>query len=452
MLNKYSKLLLNILFILSVISCEKINETINNEQVENDLLKYEIEIKNSIIWLNKNSLSTKAYSKWVPLWENAQIFQNDTSKTIEIPLSYLAQKIVSIDLSLTNTKNKNDILSIVNKESLVIEANKDSIYRAFFMVIVPSNKYIQSNGKSLTNMTYLYRDNKFDGLVLFKNLSGKFVSGWKYKDGKIIERLKFSNNKAITKSSVTYCQTTYEITWIEWTYSNSYTIDVSNIEISEDTNCWTVDDPYYGGGGGSGSEGGGYIDSNDNASTDDKIKLDAASLVYKSVIDNLYQNCAGREIVENITNYIYINNNPNQTHSLDYKYSTLILNAPGHIISWKNDMPNIQSLIHELVHILQKEAGLSPGSSVNAEIEAFMAYYLFTNQQGLMLIGDIDWLLFDGYIQSPTTTNYNLLVNAVKNYDNQKYINFLENTSMRNFDRIISVFSSCYSINIQNPQ
>lgn len=452
MLNKYSKLLLNILFILSVISCEKINETINNEQVENDLLKYEIEIKNSIIWLNKNSLSTKAYSKWVPLWENAQIFQNDTSKTIEIPLSYLAQKIVSIDLSLTHTKNKNDILSIVNKESLVIEANKDSIYRAFFMVIVPSNKYIQSNGKSLTNMTYLYRDNKFDGLVLFKNLSGKFVSGWKYKDGKIIERLKFSNNKAITKSSVTYCQTTYEITWIEWTYSNSYSIDVSNIEISEDTNCWTVDDPYYGGGGGSGSEGGGYIDSNDNASTDDKIKLDAASLVYKSVIDNLYQNCAGREIVENITNYIYINNNPNQTHSLDYKYSTLILNAPGHIISWKNDMPNIAELVHELVHALQKEAGLILANNLNTEIEAIMAYYIVATECGFLISGSIEWSVFDRYIADPSINNYDKLANEVRKYNNNSYKDYIDNSIMRNFNRIINIFNDCSETTISNPQ
>lgn len=223
-------------------------------------------------------------------------------------------------------------------------------------------------------------------------------------------------------------------------------MDISNIEVNEEINCWTVDYPYSGGGGGSGSEGGGYVDSNDNQSPDDKIKFDEESLSVKDKIEELYATCAGNSIVSNISGNIYINHNPNQTYSLSYAYSS----NNGHIISWKTNTPNANDLIHELVHALQKEQNLMLSNNLNTEIEAFMAYYIFSMNKGLMLPGDIEWILFDYYLEDPTSENYLALADAVRGYS-ETYSNYTENILNRSFDRIRDIFQACYSIQIANP-
>lgn len=446
-MNKYLVILLSTLFYISIISCEKTNTPGNQENVKNSLLEKEIEIKNAINWLNHNSTTTKAYTKWMPMWEDALSFQNDTSKTLEIPLSYLSQDIVSINLSAFKAKTNQEILTTIYKESLIIEANNQSIYRAFFMVVVPSDKSVKNNGKSLVNMTYLYRDRNFDGLVLFKNLEGRIVGGWKYEDGKIIAKLKPSKNKALTKSSITYCQSTYHISWIEWTYSNSYTVDISNIEVWEEINCWTVDNSYSGSGGGSGSEGGGYVDTDDNPSPDDKIKFDAASLPLRSIVEELYRTCGGSNIISSISRSIYITNNTNNSHPLTYAYSI----NEGHIVSWKNYYPNAQALLHEFVHAMQKEQGITLSDNLNAEIEAFMAYYIFCmSENGFMMSGGGDWTVFDSYLENPSIQNYLSLANFVRNY-NSEYSDYIDTPSNRTFDRISNILHSCYEIQISNP-
>lgn len=429
-----------------IISCEKIEPTNTPISQEIYFVKKEEEIKKSINWLSKNSFLTKSNAKWMPMWEKGLIFHNDTSKTLEVPLSYLFQDIISTKLFIHKPSNQ-EILSLVNKESLVIESNNQGIYRAFFMIVVPSEKFVRNSGNSLAKMTYLFRDRKFDGLVLYKNLEGQYVGGWKYEEGKIISKLRVSSHNVPTKNSVTYCQSTYHISWIEWTYNNSPAMDISNIEVNEEINCWTVDYPYSGGGGGgSGSEGGGYVDSNDNQSPDDKIKFDEESLSVKDKIEELYATCAGNSIVSNISGNIYINHNPNQTYSLSYAYSS----NNGHIISWKTNTPNANDLIHELVHALQKEQNLMLSNNLNTEIEAFMAYYIFSMNKGLMLPGDIEWILFDYYLEDPTSENYLALADAVRGYS-ETYSNYTENILNRSFDRIRDIFQACYSIQIANP-
>lgn len=193
-----------------IISCEKIEPTNTPISQEIYFVKKEEEIKKSINWLSKNSFLTKSNAKWMPMWEKGLIFHNDTSKTLEVPLSYLFQDIISTKLFIHKPSNQ-EILSLVNKESLVIESNNQGIYRAFFMIVVPSEKFVRNSGNSLAKMTYLFRDRKFDGLVLYKNLEGQYVGGWKYEEGKIISKLRVSSHNVPTKNSVTYCQSTYHI-------------------------------------------------------------------------------------------------------------------------------------------------------------------------------------------------------------------------------------------------
>jgi hypothetical protein len=58
----------------------------------------------------------------------------------------------------------------------------------FMMILVPSLKFLQTYGDSaIFNVTYLDRNNsKFSGIILFHNLDGKFVNGYRYVEGAIV--------------------------------------------------------------------------------------------------------------------------------------------------------------------------------------------------------------------------------------------------------------------------
>ena len=55
----------------------------------------------------------------------------------------------------------------------------------FLMTFIPSGKYTEKYLNRLGRTTYLQRDERLDGLVLFHNLDGSFSNGWRYTDGKV---------------------------------------------------------------------------------------------------------------------------------------------------------------------------------------------------------------------------------------------------------------------------
>ena len=55
----------------------------------------------------------------------------------------------------------------------------------FLMTFIPSGKYTEKYLNRLGKTTYLQRDERLDGLVLFHNLNGSFSNGWRYTDGRV---------------------------------------------------------------------------------------------------------------------------------------------------------------------------------------------------------------------------------------------------------------------------
>ena len=55
----------------------------------------------------------------------------------------------------------------------------------FLMTFIPSGKYTEKYLNRLGRTTYLQRDERLDGLVLFHNLNGSFSNGWRYTDGRV---------------------------------------------------------------------------------------------------------------------------------------------------------------------------------------------------------------------------------------------------------------------------
>lgn len=71
----------------------------------------------------------------------------------------------------------------------------------FFMTIVPSPYYTRTYRQRIEKRnTYLSRDKYLGGYVLYHNLNGEFVNGWKYKSGKVIAKVRKSQT-GLTKSN-----------------------------------------------------------------------------------------------------------------------------------------------------------------------------------------------------------------------------------------------------------
>ncbi|MGM9836613.1 MAG: hypothetical protein ACI30L_07680 [Muribaculaceae bacterium] len=60
---------------------------------------------------------------------------------------------------------------------------------SYYMTIVPSLKYAERYNSRMRRNLYLSRDKNLDGIVLFHTLTGMFVNGWQYKDGKIVGKI-----------------------------------------------------------------------------------------------------------------------------------------------------------------------------------------------------------------------------------------------------------------------
>ena len=57
------------------------------------------------------------------------------------------------------------------------------------MRIAPTLNFLLNHGEGLHTNTYLHRDSQLSGIVVFYTLYGKFMNGWRYRDGKITAAL-----------------------------------------------------------------------------------------------------------------------------------------------------------------------------------------------------------------------------------------------------------------------
>lgn len=73
---------------------------------------------------------------------------------------------------------------IRNTAKIVVEKDKlTGRIRSFVMIFIGSYDYLKKT-KSMGKNTYLYRQPDFDGSVLFYEINGTFINGWKYEKGK----------------------------------------------------------------------------------------------------------------------------------------------------------------------------------------------------------------------------------------------------------------------------
>ncbi len=167
----------------------------------------------------------------------------------------------------------------------------------------------------------------------------------------------------------------------------------------------------------------------------------------KNAILSLLNDCATRYLLDN---NLYLHGQiPIE------KSSSLSLFSWGpvsHTIKWNVagfDNTNL-FLIHELFHAYQHGVDtVNTGRNINNEIESFMAQYKYCEKYNLLecLPGTVQgWRdSFGAYLISPTSENYDIMINYVRNLQQGAYTEseFPDIATKRNIDNINSIFT-CY--------
>lgn len=221
--------------------------------------------------------------KMKPGWDKAKESNRRRYEVVEVPI--MTQKPHLLMDAETQKRWNPDVPEkfIRNTAKIVIERDKKTgRTRSFVMIFVGSYDYLK-NTHSMGKNSYLYRQPDFDGMVLFYELNGSLVNGWKYTNGKITASIapkivldgEEESTAIKSRGWVEECYTDYiyEPNWtcsenVDVSYDEEYGDYVVTPECWEDGDwvetevCdgyWEEDDSNYDGDsfvGGSGTSGG----------------------------------------------------------------------------------------------------------------------------------------------------------------------------------------------------
>lgn len=98
---------------------------------------------------------------------------------------------------------------------VILQDKKTKKNRSFIMTFIGSYEYLQRT-RTFNKNSYLYREPDFDGAVMFYELNGSFINGWKYSNGRIVATIsKLSKNtvpttRAMVESCTERCYTYHD--------------------------------------------------------------------------------------------------------------------------------------------------------------------------------------------------------------------------------------------------
>lgn len=195
-----------------------------------------------------------------PSWNKAKEFNRRRYEVVEVPIQTKRHHIF-LDAETAKKWQPTSAFKFVrNTAKIVVERDKKTgRTRSFMMVFVGSCNYLKDT-RTMGKNSYLYREPDFDGMVLFYELNGTLVNGWKYANGKITGSIapkvngldeivtdSLTSHGAQTRAWVTNC----ELECI-WESHEECTDDVSieyDSEFGESwiltRNCWEVNDAIW---------------------------------------------------------------------------------------------------------------------------------------------------------------------------------------------------------------
>ena len=209
-----------------------------------------------------------------PSWDYTSIEQDNTYQAVEILLQMETVFNFVTPESSEKFKNSKKHEYISSKTSLIYLVHKKTgDVDMFLMTIIPAISYLESTKfDPFKKMSYLKRDKKFNGSIIFHNMNGEFVNGWNYTDGEVTATIDIktkTNDFDLVELRSTTCTTIYWEVYYEFCWQPGYyysgEIMWGNINCSysdysyyyyEQCNTSGGDGNYNGGGGGGGGNSG----------------------------------------------------------------------------------------------------------------------------------------------------------------------------------------------------
>lgn len=144
-------------------------------------------------------------------WRYALESQNDTLGVVDVDIlakgrfSFLDNDGKRVFENTGNEKYLNSLSRLVVRKN-----KKNGRIESFVMTLIASPEYLEKQNFDLTKSTYLKRLKDFTGLVLYYSVSGEFVNGWKYAQGKVIgkgSQTVANNSPLVLKKAECVCVT-----------------------------------------------------------------------------------------------------------------------------------------------------------------------------------------------------------------------------------------------------
>ena len=122
-------------------------------------------------------------------WNLAEWSSNSEWEVVELPWEYKEWEDIFVLWEVWQYAQATNSIP-ENVTRLIVKQSRETRETfGFKMRMAPTLNFLLSNGESLHTNTYLHRDNRLSGIVLFYTLDGKFMNGWRYQDGEIVAEL-----------------------------------------------------------------------------------------------------------------------------------------------------------------------------------------------------------------------------------------------------------------------
>lgn len=126
-----------------------------------------------------------------PSWKYTCTSSNEELSVVDVDLTDRIGLDFVSETNLSKFKESGEYRYRRSYSRLVIMTDKASLQKSgYVMTILPSLWYIEHHEADIHLNTYLRREPNLDGYVLFHDLNGQFVNGWRYESGKVTGRIK----------------------------------------------------------------------------------------------------------------------------------------------------------------------------------------------------------------------------------------------------------------------
>lgn len=184
----------------------------------------------------------------VPMWNDIKIMSSRGIEVVEVGLAVQGAWGFASEAAHKDWLRTGNSGNLLSHTRMVITRNKtNGRINGFLMTLVGDKPYLEKKKFRIwQGNSYLEKENDFTGLVLFHDLEGQFMNGWRYINGRVSHKVRLdsgSMNIPGLKSGgcSTYYYSTWTVDYIEWYY---YTLVDGNI-MNHGYNGFTITDVSY---------------------------------------------------------------------------------------------------------------------------------------------------------------------------------------------------------------